>query len=1018
MSKEFNRIVKEATHASRMREWEDLKKNTGRSDTTETTYEFDPERANGQEGWTIQHPTKDQDWLNVGQYMQNCIQNMKKGQPTIHYLAKDGVPYVAINLSRKGDNPMINEIKGHGNTEPNPKYADMIMHFVMDNEMHDSSTGLEYSYSEGHPLIHVPKETLASYLENPEKRVTPPQDAYMYVPHHCTAGIHHSSGLMIDDDRNPQKTYDNIKKWGLWASGSSHNQPDDTQVYFADNVYNSLDKFDYNKEKGTVGGSIWKITQPRAKRNLAPVGGYIDTILAHDTDEEISDWRVKPHTNLSGSHLDLAVPYRPITNEEHFYFTESPDGQTHAYLDDPGPNPHRTVEKTKFDHHVVPESFAWNWRVGQRALDNPHAEFADGYHTDYLRAANPDSIIHHNISEPDKVYIAAGEGNKRDSIIQTSHVYDKLDDATRVVREHPDVNEVWEMPLGSPNQIAPYGWSDFKPKKRIIDGPFKPSRGYAWELKNNQRNNQRLMRFDIDAHELNKVYDAENERRRAAKIGFGFRRTARMITAAANMGRRRREYEDAQAEHGPDKSEILHTFEDGWTIRKMKEPQDWKIEGQMMGNCIGGMYNGDARIRSVRDPEGIPYTSFTLDTHNGAPYVQEIKGRGNIEAKDEYQDKVLEFAGREGSDVHWLGQTVKNSLIKDHLSGGGNEGENYPSALYFHADHHYTANAGPREISTHERNANPEIDYEGIQNRGIQTDAYSYEGEEKNKEYFLGGFSVEEPEDAKLGASVWKITKPKTIQKLLTTRGRYIDKVLNQGTHPDSYDLKAGVVIPGKELERVHDYKKIPHEEGTMYVQEPLINQGLDTIKARAEDTGEAKLTSRATISTEDPGPNGYANTWKLDMSPEVFDQMSNHWHGAVGDRSLKIPQGGLTLKAEDVEGKLHHKAVDPERYYFLATKGYNRNDHHLITSHGYDNINDAKKISEKGQYREIWSIPATHELASSLKLSSIMRDGEFGVPGRDETYIWKHGNGILRLPIADMQQDYHEHGDEEGVAV
>lgn len=108
-----------------------------------------------------------------------------------------------------------------------------------------------------------------------------------------------------------------------------------------------------------------------------------------------------------------------------------------------------------------------------------------------------------------------------------------------------------------------------------------------------------------------------------------------------------------EAKFGPDQSEMVHSFPDGWTIRQLKTFGDLHREGELMGSCFSATaekphpvwdessfqheYPTDQEIagvahaplpnsydfKSLRDPENIPHVSMdgmdTLGRHNTVP---------------------------------------------------------------------------------------------------------------------------------------------------------------------------------------------------------------------------------------------------------------------------------------------------------------------------------------------------------------------------------------------------------------
>lgn len=79
---------------------------------------------------------------------------------------------------------------------------------------------------------------------------------------------------------------------------------------------------------------------------------------------------------------------------------------------------------------------------------------------------------------------------------------------------------------------------------------------------------------------------------------------------------------DHEAEFGPDTSEIMHTFPDGFTIRQPASLADEFREGMLMNNCVGdnaALHSPQEwreqtwpQFESLRDPHNIPKATWTL----------------------------------------------------------------------------------------------------------------------------------------------------------------------------------------------------------------------------------------------------------------------------------------------------------------------------------------------------------------------------------------------------------------------
>jgi 2'-5' RNA ligase len=62
--------------------------------------------------------------------------------------------------------------------------------------------------------------------------------------------------------------------------------------------------------------------------------------------------------------------------------------------------------------------------------------------------------------------------------------------------------------------------------------------------------------------------------------------------------------------------EVVHQWDDGWTVRRLTEPEHLEAEGDAMGHCVGGyadmVQQGETLIYSLRDPQGKPHATWEV----------------------------------------------------------------------------------------------------------------------------------------------------------------------------------------------------------------------------------------------------------------------------------------------------------------------------------------------------------------------------------------------------------------------
>lgn len=85
-----------------------------------------------------------------------------------------------------------------------------------------------------------------------------------------------------------------------------------------------------------------------------------------------------------------------------------------------------------------------------------------------------------------------------------------------------------------------------------------------------------------------------------------------------------------------------HPDWNGWTIHKVRSPNDLKAEGNLMNHCVGGyardVEQGRSQIFSLRDPYNKPHATIEI-TDNGNS-VEQIQGNSNKEPKQEYKEML------------------------------------------------------------------------------------------------------------------------------------------------------------------------------------------------------------------------------------------------------------------------------------------------------------------------------------------------------------------------------------------
>lgn len=131
-----------------------------------------------------------------------------------------------------------------------------------------------------------------------------------------------------------------------------------------------------------------------------------------------------------------------------------------------------------------------------------------------------------------------------------------------------------------------------------------------------------------------------------------------------------------KAKERPDYGEILHKFDDDWTIRRLQNAKEARIEGEDMGHCVGGEHHsgqierGETVIASLRDHKNLPHATIQITPsywedpkdpnapisyHNKEGWIPRIDsdsvidqfyGKEDSPPKQEYEDRVNDWLAK------------------------------------------------------------------------------------------------------------------------------------------------------------------------------------------------------------------------------------------------------------------------------------------------------------------------------------------------------------------------------------
>ena len=106
---------------------------------------------------------------------------------------------------------------------------------------------------------------------------------------------------------------------------------------------------------------------------------------------------------------------------------------------------------------------------------------------------------------------------------------------------------------------------------------------------------------------------------------------------------------------------VVCEFADGWNIRELSFPDDYQLEGALMGHCLGLMRDHYRKYSCwhLEDKFGVPHA--TIVAWPGGEHIYEIRGRNNNLARADYRVLIQTFLDREGI----LGDDTKGSVDDD-----------------------------------------------------------------------------------------------------------------------------------------------------------------------------------------------------------------------------------------------------------------------------------------------------------------------------------------------------------------
>lgn len=96
---------------------------------------------------------------------------------------------------------------------------------------------------------------------------------------------------------------------------------------------------------------------------------------------------------------------------------------------------------------------------------------------------------------------------------------------------------------------------------------------------------------------------------------------------------------------------VVHSFEDGWTVVRLQAPDELDMESRVMQHCVGhgsydmGVENGTTGIYSLRDRMGKSHATVEVSygDMNSVSVLEQIKGKQNAVPRKDYFERLLEW---------------------------------------------------------------------------------------------------------------------------------------------------------------------------------------------------------------------------------------------------------------------------------------------------------------------------------------------------------------------------------------
>lgn len=141
-----------------------------------------------------------------------------------------------------------------------------------------------------------------------------------------------------------------------------------------------------------------------------------------------------------------------------------------------------------------------------------------------------------------------------------------------------------------------------------------------------------------------------------------------------NRSSRLRALAECEARFGPDTAEVIFTFDDGWTINRLRTLEEFKRDGTLMHNCMAKDFSAvgtadnlveDEWVLTLRDTDRFPRVMFvhrpaTGTRWDGLSMLDE--GRDSSRTKPSYRARLTLWHQTLPYPAEWLDEVLSDSL--------------------------------------------------------------------------------------------------------------------------------------------------------------------------------------------------------------------------------------------------------------------------------------------------------------------------------------------------------------------